>query len=58
MDEYDRLQAPGAFLPFGARECDVDLEPFADIYDEQFRGRELLVFQGVESNYHRKYAYA
>jgi len=57
VDEYDALFALSAQWGFGVNNKTMDVNPFIDIYKQQFEGRGLLVLTGVH-DFKREYAWS
>ena len=57
VDEYDVLFALSAQWGFGVNNKTMDVNPFIDIYKQQFEGRGLLVLTGVH-DFKREYAWS
>jgi polyketide biosynthesis 3-hydroxy-3-methylglutaryl-CoA synthase-like enzyme PksG len=55
--EYDRLLDLNCGVGFGVENGSVDVEAFADLYDQQVRGRGLLVLRRIEG-FHRVYEWS
>ncbi|MFT4979696.1 MAG: polyketide biosynthesis 3-hydroxy-3-methylglutaryl-CoA synthase-like enzyme PksG, partial [Myxococcota bacterium] len=54
FDEYESLLDQNARWGFGIRDQEVDLEPFASIYERNLQGRGFLVLKRVKG-FHREY---
>ncbi len=57
MPEYEAALDAAEAWGFGVKDQEVDLTPYAAIYQRQFEGRGLLVLKRVR-NYHREYGWS
>lgn len=58
MNEYDHLLELNSKWLFGIKEKSLDYSSFANIYEKQFKGKNLLVLKDIDHNYHRRYAWS
>lgn len=57
IPDYDRILDLNAPWLFGVKDAEMDVSPFRDIYDRQFKDRGLLVLKRIE-DYHRIYGWS
>ncbi|HVH40997.1 MAG TPA: hydroxymethylglutaryl-CoA synthase [Labilithrix sp.] len=57
FEEYERIGNLNRQCGFGAKDLEVDVTPFADLFAERFRGNELLVLKEIKG-FHRRYAWS
>lgn len=57
MAQYDRLLDLNMKLIFGIENETIDFSGFQDIYDQQFKGKGLLVLKEIKA-YHREYVWS
>lgn len=58
MKEYDQLIDLNAEWTFGVRDKKVDISLFSDVYNEYIAGRNILVLDSVEKDWHRIYKWS
>lgn len=58
MEEYDKLLDLNSEWTFGVRGKKVDISQYEDIYNYFFAGKNYLVLDEVEDNFHRKYKWS
>ena len=54
IEEYDKVLDQNMEWVFGVKDKVVDIAPFQNIYDEQFKNKKLLTLKQIK-NYHREY---
>jgi polyketide biosynthesis 3-hydroxy-3-methylglutaryl-CoA synthase-like enzyme PksG len=57
IPEYDRILDLNAAWTFGRKDGEVDLAPFAALYERQFAGQGKLVLRAIK-DYHREYGWS
>lgn len=57
MAEYEKIIALNDKWIFGVKDRDVDITPYANIYEQKFAGKKLLRLKKV-NNYHREYEWS
>ena len=57
MDEYEKILDLDMEWIFGIQNKEVDNSPYQHIYDQFFKGRNLLVLKRV-SDFHREYEWS